>query len=103
MLKTDWLLLWGITEELFRFRLNIDDIKSSINTNDSDNILRSEVVEQLLKYIPTKGNFFLFFTLFFQKTSKIDDTLPEFRLGTWLGKTDGANSLTLVQVIVVLR
>ena len=102
MLKTDWLLLCGITEELFRFRLNIDDIKSSINTNDSDNILRSEVVEQLLKYIPTKGNFFLFFTLFF-KNVKIDDTLPEFRLGTWLGKTDGANSLTLVQVIVVLR
>ena len=39
---------------IFRFRLNIDDIKSSINTNDSDNLMRSEVVEQLLKYIPTK-------------------------------------------------
>jgi len=39
---------------LSRFRLNIDDIKSSIHTNDSDNILRCEVVEQLLKFIPTK-------------------------------------------------
>lgn len=38
-----------------RFRLNIDDIKSSIHTNDSENILRCEVVEQLLKFIPTKG------------------------------------------------
>ena len=49
----------------FRFRLNIDDIKSSIHTNDSDNILRCEVVEQLLKFIPTKGQALFLLSTFY--------------------------------------
>jgi hypothetical protein len=52
---------------LTRFRLNTLDIKSSINQNDCEDVLRGEVVEQLLKFIPTKGKFriFLFKFIFY--------------------------------------
>ena len=55
----------------FRFRLNIDDIKSSIHTNDSDNILRCEVVEQLLKFIPTKGQALFLLSTFYPTLNSI--------------------------------